>query len=245
MDRERAALARSVVDELEPDLLILNEALFCQQYAGHVVDYRALFGFDYASAALYDGAWGNAVLSRFPITDSREMRIEDRGGIVVHVETPEGPLTVASYHPHPAREPILRADDFTRLVAGVQGPLLVGGDFNCIHPDDPVDVEQMVAAFADFSDDPPEAVRRFVEGGRRVFEALAPFGLHDAVPPEGRRFTIPTDLLREDKRSAMRIDHILCNGGVRVLGGEVIHSEATQQASDHHPVLVDFALLHG
>ena len=123
VDRERADLARSVVSELAPDLLILNEALFCQQYHGQVVDYRALFGFEYSAVALYDQAWGNAILSRFPITHSHEMRIEDRGGLVMVVNTPGGPLTVASYHPHPHREPGLRVGDFTRLVEeGSQDP---------------------------------------------------------------------------------------------------------------------------
>ena len=242
VDRERARLARSVVEELAPDVLVLNEALFCQQYGGRLVDYRALFGFKYSSVALYDQAWGNAVLSQFPITDSHQMRIEDRGGLVVSIETPEGPLTVASYHPHPSREPSLRVGDFTRLVEGVHGPLLVAGDFNCVHPDDHVDEGNLVEAFKAFSQEPPDAVRRFVESGQLVFAALSRFGLKDAIPAAGRRFTIPTDLLRTDKQSAMRIDHILCNGGIKVVDGQVVHSPATQQASDHHPVLLEFTL---
>ena len=45
LDRERADAARAVVNELRPDILVLNEALFCQQYRGHIVDYARLFGF--------------------------------------------------------------------------------------------------------------------------------------------------------------------------------------------------------
>src|SRR6516165_1044864 len=35
LDRERTEAARSVVRELSPEVLVLNEALFCQQYQGH------------------------------------------------------------------------------------------------------------------------------------------------------------------------------------------------------------------
>src|SRR5215470_2457678 len=36
LDRERAEAARRVVEELSPEILVLNEALFCRQYRGHV-----------------------------------------------------------------------------------------------------------------------------------------------------------------------------------------------------------------
>ena len=242
VDRDRAAAARRVLERLEPDVVVLNEALFCQQFGGKQVDYGALFGFEFASCALYDQAWGNAVLSKFPILAVREMRTENRGGLVVTLRTPEGPITVASYHPHPARNPRCRVRDFTRLVEGIEGPLLVGGDLNCIHPDDAPERDHLVAAFQMFSSEPEAAVDRFVEAGQLVFSALAELGLRDAVPPAGRRYTIPTDLLRESKESAMRIDHILCNEAVRVVGGEVVHSPDTHRASDHHPVMLDFRL---
>ena len=36
IDRDRAAAARAVVADLAPDILVLNEALFCRQYAGRL-----------------------------------------------------------------------------------------------------------------------------------------------------------------------------------------------------------------
>ncbi len=70
IDRTRSEHALSLIGELAPDFLVLNEALFCRQHAGHMIDYGELFGFPYQAAALYDGAWGNAILSRFPIAKS-------------------------------------------------------------------------------------------------------------------------------------------------------------------------------
>src|SRR5579871_4065847 len=81
IDRERADAALTLINELSPDLLVLNEALFCRQHAGHMVDYGELFGFPFQAAGLYDEAWGNAILSRHPIVKSEEMRIYNRGGL--------------------------------------------------------------------------------------------------------------------------------------------------------------------
>jgi hypothetical protein len=55
----RAKVAQTLVVGFDPDILVLNEALFCRTYAG-------LFGYPYHAASLYDDAWGNAILSRHP-----------------------------------------------------------------------------------------------------------------------------------------------------------------------------------
>jgi endonuclease/exonuclease/phosphatase family metal-dependent hydrolase len=170
------------------------------------------------------------------------MRIHDRGGLVAVIALPAGEVTVASYHPHPNRQPEAKASDFVRLVSDVTGALIVCGDLNCISPDDRIDREQLVAAFRSFSSDAEVVVNRFLESGRQVFAALGALGLRDAVPPSGRRYSIPTDLINADKSSAMRIDHVLANGAVDVIAGEVVHSAATNRASDHHPVMVEFRI---
>ena len=219
---------------------MLNEAHFCRQYRGKAVDYARLFGFRYEAAALYDDAWGNAILSHHPIAKSHEMRIYNRGGLVAVIDTPMGELTVASYHPHPARYPANKASDFIRLIGGLTRPLIVCGDLNCVSPEDAIDKSTMIAAFRRFSANPEAAVDQFAESGRVVFGALSALGLADAVPPHGRRYSIPTDLLSLDKSSAMRIDHILASDGIEIISGEVAHSPASNRASDHHPVMVEF-----
>jgi hypothetical protein len=82
------------------------------------------------------------------------------------------------------------------------------------------DRSAMIAAFRRFSRDPESAVDQFIESGREVFGALSKFGLKDAIPPAGRRYSIPTDLSSLDKSSGMRIDHILANNGIDVVAGE-------------------------
>ena len=242
LDRDRADAARAVVAELAPDILVLNEALFCRQYAGRTVDYAALFDFPFGSLALYDDEWGNAILSRYPILKSQEMRIYNRGGLVATIKTPAGLLTVASYHPHPARYPENKALDFARLVEGLAGGVIVCGDLNCISPEDDIDRLRLIEAFRSFSADPEAAVDQFIESGRQVFAALGRLGFRDALPHAGRRYSMPTDLINADKSSAMRVDHVLCNEAIEVTAGEVVHTAASNRASDHHPVVVDFKL---
>jgi endonuclease/exonuclease/phosphatase family metal-dependent hydrolase len=250
LDRERADAARALVAALAPDILVLNEALFCRHHDGKAVDYGALFDFPYQVCALYDGAWGNAILSRFPVVQSSEMRIYNRGGLTAVIDAPTGRLTVASYHPHPARYPENKALDFDRMVAGHPAggqrdqaePLIVCGDLNCINPADAIDRERLVEAFRRFAPDAESAVDRLIESGRQVFDTLGELGLHDAVPLAGRHYSIPTDLLSLDKRSAVRIDHILANEAIEILDGAVVHSPESNRASDHHPVFVRFRL---
>lgn len=242
LDRGRVDAATAIVTQLAPDILVLNEALYCQPHEGRHVDYGDVFSFPHAASALYDGAWGNAILSRHPIVEHREMRIYNRGGLLVVIATPFGPLTVATYHPHPHRKPAHKADDFARLVAEIDGPAMVCGDLNCINPDDNVDREALTEAFRSFSKDAEGDVRRFIESGELVFRRLAQHGLHDAMPLAGRRHSMPTDLANTNKSSAMRIDHVLCNALIEIDAGEVVHSDLTNRASDHHPVTVDFRM---
>ena len=240
IDRERTEAALALIGELQPDLLVLNEALFCRQHAGRMIDYGELFGFPYQAAALYDGAWGNAILSRHPIAKSEEMRIYNRGGLTALIDTPGGRVTVASYHPHPHRYPDNKALDFARMIAGVTGPLILCGDLNCINPEDQPDRTALVAAFRQFTKTAETAVDQLIESGRLVFGALGELGLRDAIPPDGRRYSIPTDLANTNKSSAVRIDHILVNRGIEVVHGAVLHSAASNRASDHHPVMIEF-----
>ncbi len=173
LDRDRVEAARAVVAGLSPDILVLNEALFCRHFAGRAVDYGSLFDFPFQSVALYDEAWGNAILSRCPIVSSQEMRIYNRGGLVATITTPEGQLSVASYHPHPARYPENKALDFTRLVEGAAGPMIVCGDLNCISPEDHTNRGRLVEAFRSFSPNPEAAVDQFIESGKTGVQCVS------------------------------------------------------------------------
>jgi endonuclease/exonuclease/phosphatase family metal-dependent hydrolase len=243
IDRARLAAAQQLFAELSPDIVVLNEALYCDAYDGITIDYGALTGFPHAASALYDREWGNAILSRFPILAAEERRIYNRGGLRARVALPEGEVTIASYHPHPGREPRHKAADFAALIDGIAGPLVLCGDFNSISPEDPIDEAQLLQGFRRFSPEPEAALARFLASGHAVFSLLAARGLRDAIPPEGRRYSMPTDLRSPDKDAAMRLDHIFVSREIAVRQGEVLHHALSQLASDHHPVVAELALV--
>jgi endonuclease/exonuclease/phosphatase family metal-dependent hydrolase len=242
LDRKRTQAAQDLVATLHPDMLVLNEALFCSPFDGHHVEFARLFDFPHVAAALYDGPWGNAILSRLPIASTREWRIPGRGGLIVVVDTPGGRMTLASYHPHPHRMPESKALDFIDFIRDVEGPAIICGDLNCINPEDELDRDELIVAFRSFSSRPEWAVDQFIKSGRLVFASLKHLGFMDAIPGSGRRHSIPTDLINTNKVSAIRIDHILANREIEIVAGEVVHSPASNLASDHHPVMLDFRI---
>lgn len=240
----RTQAAQRLVEETHPDVLILNEALWAQPLNGYHCDYAALFGFSFSCARLYADHWGNAILSRFPIIACQDFRIYNRGGLISVIQTPQGMLQVGSYHPHPSRYPLNKASDYRALVEAADPgtPLVVGGDFNAISPQDQPDHGHLTQAFAAFSSNPGPDSARFIDGGREVFAALTAAGMRDGVPLAARRPTIPTRLIAPNHDSGMRIDHLWVNQHVDVAQGWVEHSPHADVASDHYPVLLEINL---
>src|SRR5689334_4718275 len=106
-DESRRRAAVTLIDRLKPDILVLNEALYCEEAFGQVEKYADLFGFPRATNRLYDSSWGNAILSRFPAADAVALTVhrsgatQDRGMLAVRLKFPEGEAWIATYHPHP------------------------------------------------------------------------------------------------------------------------------------------------
>jgi endonuclease/exonuclease/phosphatase family metal-dependent hydrolase len=224
-DESRRRAAVTLIKRLEPDILVLNEALYCEEVFGQVENYADLFGFPHATNRLYDGSWGNAILSRFPAADvvaltvHRSGATQDRGMLAVRLKLPEGEAWIATYHPHPQRRPKKRLEDYGEFLPLLPGPLLFVGDMNAISPEDDLDAAVLTKGFEHFrkKDVARREGERFVEAGHVLFEQVMPrFGLHDAMPRAERHYTIPTAMLSTDISGAMRIDHILANRGVRV-----------------------------
>ena len=253
-DETRLTAGTILIQRTNPDILVLNEALHCEPAFGQHRDYGALFGFPHLGAKLYDGSWGNVILSRFPIRDIRNLTIhrsgsrQNRGMLAVLVALPEGDLWVATYHPHPHRRPWKRAEDFEEFLISLSGPLLLCGDLNAISPEDGIDGENLTRAFEAFQkpDDARRSVERFLEAGRLAFtETFPKLGLRDAVPETSRGYTIPTPMLNSSLDSAMRIDHILASSGINIVAAGPVRSGEADVASDHYPVFADFSLVSG
>jgi len=240
----RIEAAQALIARVRPDVLILNEALWSQPHGGHYMDYAVLFGFEHSCARLYDGHWGNAILSRLPVQSCQDFRIYNRGGLLSTIQAKTQCVQVATYHPHPSRWPHNKASDYLALLEHSDPilPLLVGGDFNAISPADEPNHASLTKAFSRFSKTPGPDSARFIEGGRAVFEALSSAGMRDAIDLGQRHPTIPTRLISESDESGMRIDHLWANQATPILRGWVEKGPEADVASDHYPVVVELAV---
>jgi hypothetical protein len=201
-DESRRRAAVTLIKRLEPDILVLNEALYCEEVFGQVENYADLFGFPHATNRLYDGSWGNAILSRFPAADvvaltvHRSGATQDRGMLAVRLKLPEGEAWIATYHPHPQRRPKKRLEDYGEFLPLLPGPLLFVGDMNAISPEDDLDAAVLTKGFEHFrkKDVARREGERFVEAGHVLFNRscpasgfMTPCRAPSAITPSRRR----------------------------------------------------------
>jgi endonuclease/exonuclease/phosphatase family metal-dependent hydrolase len=249
---ERTRHAVDLVQSLQVDYFVINEALRCEpNHTKPFQNFQEIFGFPYSQSRLYDNEWGNSILSRYPIREDISLLIhpngssQNRGALGVKVETDTKPCWIATLHPHPRRHIFKRAADFDVLLEKLDGPRILAGDFNAISPEDQINEPQLVTAFEHFSQ-PGEAeasVRRFLEAGRILFDEVLPrYDMRDAMPIANRTYTIPTKLLSEDTSSAMRIDHVLVSKEILVADAQIIHDKRADISSDHYPIILDFTV---
>ena len=139
-------LARTagVLRALAPDIVGLQEVDREAERSGKVDEARALgesLGLHYAFGRVMDfqgGAYGMGVLSRFPITQSRDVRLPDgnepRVALAVDVRLPDGrPLTIVNVHFDWVADDGFRfaqAQKLTEFLDGLKNPYILLGDFN-------------------------------------------------------------------------------------------------------------------
>jgi len=244
LDLERVAAARQLVHALNPDVVVVNEALYVEPGRERYTDYAVLFGLTHQVGHQYDLAWGNAIVSRFPIGEVSWHVFYRRSSLVCTIAAPDGEFRLATYHPHPGRRGFLRAGDFETTLAavGTGRPAVISGDFNAVMPWDNPCRESLMDGFRRFT--LPEKVEgdvdRFIDSGIHIASVMERHGFRDLV--EDRAHTIPTDFLSLDKGSAMRIDHVVGNDLIKRASGSVVRHAHAEWASDHRPVVVDLTI---
>ena len=123
------------IGALEPDIVLLQEVVDADALAARV-GMTGAFGVTMPSR---QSGFGNLILSRLPVTGVRRFDLsvpgrEPRGGIAVEVADGTHRMTVLGVHLG-----LSRAERRTQVaallapdgpIAGVKGPLVLGGDFN-------------------------------------------------------------------------------------------------------------------
>lgn len=199
----------TTIQAVEPDIVALQEVDrnfgWRSQFQDQAQILAEQLGMDYAYGialqvwhALGRGFYGNMVLSRYPIIESKTVRLptplgrEPRSAVKAVVASPEGQIAVWSTHLSLSSK--TRQQQVAYLLAAIEQdglPALVLGDFNAL-PHSP-EIRQMAARLQDVA-----AVYNRQDG---TFHS-------DAVP-------------------APRIDYIWLTGGWRALDYDVIRCEAS------------------
>ncbi len=186
------------------------------------------------------------ILSRFPIRRAINFGPMDsrltRAAALATVNGPNFSVSLLCVHLHPYPTP---ADEAIRLremeaildiarnnPAESEG-VIIGGDFNSVHPDQPIDTAQL---------DPKNYQRMMAHGGsapRQVVKKILENGWLDAHAatrdPAGWDTTFTTAY------PAMRVDYLFVPNPMasRVAGCRVVKSPMARFASDHFPIVLD------
>lgn len=121
-----------IVRRRAPDVLVLTE--FTPRWERSLEPLDALFPHRYKMAQ--QDPWGLAVLSRYPLDSATVLDLGPSKAVETRVRTPGGVVTVIGVH---LRSPMTRENAaarnrqlelLARRRAGIEGPLVVTGDFN-------------------------------------------------------------------------------------------------------------------
>jgi endonuclease/exonuclease/phosphatase family metal-dependent hydrolase len=168
--------------------------------------------------------YGDALLSRFPIADSKVHKLRYRQGheprvcLEAQIEINGKEYTFMVTHlDHMKNEVrIEQTEDIIKAVGNVQGPIILMGDFNCLPPGE---------------NDGDE----WAQKTKPVALVLAEFEDSFLLAPKGPAGT---------SRSGRRIDYIFVSSDLasKVKSCEVIRTALTDVASDHKPVIAEIGL---
>jgi endonuclease/exonuclease/phosphatase family metal-dependent hydrolase len=245
---ERARAAAEVVRAAAPDVLALTEAAYVDADGRFVrQDFAALFGLPHVACAGFVGSWGNALLSRYPITRAARLPLGSHPGgappsaLRAMLDVDGRALCVDVVHPSPHITEAERVAAFAPLLAGQPRPALLLGDLNALSDEDPYDAATLAAQLRGRVPDPEALAARMLD--RQLVAAVRAAGLVDVMPRERRRHTLPTRLPRAHTQGAeLRIDYVFASPEVRVVDAAVVREGPVDEVSDHYPVVATLEL---
>jgi endonuclease/exonuclease/phosphatase (EEP) superfamily protein YafD len=214
-NRNMAEMAQIIRQE-QPDFLLLQEVTpsIAKALIPRLIDLYPEGKPHFA----YEPNVGQAIISRYPLT-SLELAHDKGRTQKVRAETPVGPIEVWNVHPN---APLSWARQYEQIaamaedIAAVNGPLIVGGDFNTT---DQSETYRLVS--------------RYLQNAH--WEAGWSFGF--SFPANSPRFSGVPILT-----SLVRIDHIFYSQHFLARSA---HTLAESGGSDHFPVVADLSFVKG
>jgi endonuclease/exonuclease/phosphatase family metal-dependent hydrolase len=228
MDRQRSeARIAEVIAQLSVDIVALQELDLSRRRSagvdqtGMIAEQLGWHSHFHPAMRRDDEHYGNAVLSRYPLTFCRAAELpgtapffcrENRAALEMDVETNLGPVHIINTHLGLGwRERLLQAQLFTSAewqaaIAG-DAPLILLGDFSSLPRSRPY-----------------RALTRYLRDVRQLVRATRPIR------------TFPTWF------PALAVDHIFVNAALQPLSLTVHRSAVARIASDHFPLIAELVL---
>lgn len=241
----RLGQLQKAISTLDADVLGLTDTFRWQEHFSSD-QLQQLFDYPYSyhinmNDTRVDKRIGVALLSRFPITAARAVRLNNRDAIQATLDTTWGNLVVFVLYLDD-REEAVRYKQAQALIALLSDdPTIVMGDFNAIWPEQAVGVDQAFKAFTDtqasFRARPDFADLVHVVGESckaQVLPLLKAAGLQEW--PKGALKTAFSPLHPTGLPTIFPVDHILAKN-YTLVNYSVARGPLYDKASDHYPLV--------
>ncbi len=253
---EREKLAKKVVSEYNPDVLVLPEACSYRENTktDRVQDYQKIFGkknFPFVGYAdmFQDGIFGVAVLSKYPMT-TEDLSDHGRALVRSYIDLPNNRrITLDGLHLMPSEKNRngCNSKDKAKWLRGkiekVQTPYILAGDFNGLSPQDTYDRNKMLKGFNSLPWIKPDVSSWIVDDllkSEEIKQVLSKGMIDSYKKVQAKQdYTLPTNLNGSTTDSASRVDYVFCSADIKVKDAGIIKSESAEMASDHYPVFAE------
>jgi len=239
LDRRRVHAAIKLLEQEDPDVLILTEAYFWPFAKKDKLDnYKGLFAqlYNLYSPTPNQFRWAPIVLSRFPV-EYQDLTEFHKTFLRATIRLGKNKVFLDVVHPYPDISEQEKAELVSKALKDCHVPYILAGDLNTLSPEDNYNHQRLLAGFQKFMGDKAGPKLEEMFSGKTI-NTILNRGLVDTYKKINGQFnyTVPTDLRTRDKDSAVRMDYIFCSKQIKVIKSGVIKSKLAEQISDHYPI---------
>jgi endonuclease/exonuclease/phosphatase family metal-dependent hydrolase len=237
LNNNRLEAAQRIVSNYQPDILCLNEALYCfENQFTQKMDYAKQFKYKYSFAAEYksfkglEGIGANCLLSKYPLIAKR-VPLGIKSAIRSEISIDDKILNLDLVHLSFSLTPTTNLKHIRKLLNSINEPYILAGDFNAISPKDQYNKKELVQEYYHFSANPDKDVEILTKC--QLITKVLSFGLEDSCI--GFETTAPTSIKGRNVKGS-RIDYIF-KKELKQIDFITIKNDDANIASDHYPIM--------
>jgi endonuclease/exonuclease/phosphatase family metal-dependent hydrolase len=240
-DQKRLLSASKAIQNMQPDILVLNEAYFWH----FAIQKREIVWKDFFKKlyslpipAENQFRWAPALITKFPIISfDTSVSFKDFKVLIVKLKINSQPVQIISYHPHPSISEEKKAAHLNNIFKDLSLPTIFAGDLNAISPQDLYDRRTLEMGFSKFLNGKAGETIKDMFTFSTITNILN-YELTDTFIAAKKpwKHTMPTPVRSKEEDSRIRIDYIFCSKHFKIIDSDVIQNKYTKAASDHYPI---------